>query len=219
MFTGLVEQMGLITAADQQGDVLRLTLRPNTLWQDLTRGDSVAVNGTCLTVTDSTATTFSADLSKETLAKTAAYWNPGTHVNLERALLVTSRIGGHFVSGHVDGTGTITQLRRDLGSVTVNIDAPFALTRYLVPKGSVTVDGVSLTVVKVGGPAGNAHDLAVHQFQLLIVPHTLAVTSLKYWDVGREVNLEVDQLAKYIERLSLLSDFQSSLAQVKEVIL
>lgn len=206
MFTGIIEQKGVISHVSTAGGFLRVTVEPETMWNDLQIGESVAISGACLTVVSHTDTAFSVELSQETLDKTAGGWTPGGLVNLERALLLTDRLGGHVVTGHVDGVGTVLSVHEEPGAVTVNVEAPAALARYLVPKGSVTVDGVSLTIVKVGGPAGNAAELAPHEFQLWLVPHTLNVTSLELWRPGAQVNLEADALAKYLERLTAMRD-------------
>lgn len=206
MFTGIVEQTGHVSQAQLENGYLRVTLAPEQMWSDLLPGESVACNGVCLTVVAWTETHFTVELSHETLAKTSARWQPGNVVNLEPALKADDRLGGHFVSGHVDGTGTVTNLSEVPGAFIVEVEVSTELAKYLVPKGSVTVDGVSLTVVAVGGAAGNAQELAQNQFRLWLVPHTLNVTSLGSWRVGTRVNVEADQLAKYLERLVALRE-------------
>ncbi|ADV68368.1 riboflavin synthase [Deinococcus maricopensis] len=201
MFTGIVETTGRITRAEPNEGHLTLTLTPDAPWTDLTLGESVAVNGACLTVTGWSDAGFTVDLSQETLAKTAPRWTPGALVNLERAMRADARFGGHIVSGHVDGVGEICALDAQPGAYTLIVRAPERLARYFVPKGSVTVDGVSLTVVDVGGPAGSRADLQANEFTLWLVPHTLDVTAARDWTPGARVNLEADQLAKYVERL------------------
>ncbi len=208
MFTGIVEQKGTIKHTGTANGFLWVTLEPEWMWADVAVGESIAVSGVCLTVASRTDTDFTVELSRETLAKTAGNWQQGAAVNFERALRLSDCLGGHMVSGHVDGVGTILAINEAPGAVTVDVEAPLELARYLVPKGSVTVDGVSLTVVKVGGPAGNAPELAPNRFQLWLVPHTLAVTSLGSWRPGTPVNLEADTLAKYLERLVALRDVQ-----------
>lgn len=204
MFTGIVEQVGHVARAEHENGYLRVTLEPERMWPDLSPGESVACNGVCLTVTRWDEARFSVELSEETLEKTAARWGAGELVNLERALRANDRLGGHFVSGHVDGVGTVLDVAEAPGAFIVEVEASPGLAKYLVPKGSVTVDGVSLTVVAVGGPAGNAPELAPNQFRLWLVPHTLSVTGLRNWRPGTRVNVEADQLAKYLERLVAL---------------
>ncbi|WP_084543000.1 riboflavin synthase [Deinococcus murrayi] len=202
MFTGIVEQVGRVTHAAEVGGTLTLKVTPERMWPDLTLGESVACAGTCLTVTGWDETGFTVDLSRETLQKTAPHhWQVGARLNLERAMTAAGRFGGHVVSGHVDGTGEILERREDPGAYTLRVRAPAHLARYLVPKGSVTVDGVSLTVVDTGGPGGSRADLAPDEFTLWLVPHTLEVTTLGDWRPGTVVNLEADQMAKYVERL------------------
>lgn len=211
MFTGIVEQTGCVSQAQLENGFLRVTLAPEQLWSDLSLGESVACGGVCLTVVAWGEAHFTVELSQETLAKTAARWQPGELVNLERALRAHDRLGGHFVSGHVDGVGTVLNLAEAPGAFIVDIEVPAELAKYLVPKGSVTVDGVSLTVVAVGGPAGNTRELTQNQVRLWLVPHTLAVTSLRNWREGTRVNVEADQLAKYLERLVALRELESVL--------
>lgn len=207
MFTGIVEQVGRVTHAAEQNGTLTLTVTPGRMWSDLALGESIACSGTCLTVTGWDDTGFRVDLSRETLAKTAPHWQMGARLNLERAMTASGRFGGHVVSGHVDGTGEILEMREEPGAYTLRVRAAPHLARYLVPKGSVTVDGVSLTVVDTGGPGGSRADLAPDEFTLWLVPHTLEVTTLGDWRPGTVVNLEADQMAKYVERLLLMRDF------------
>ncbi|WP_407543426.1 riboflavin synthase (plasmid) [Deinococcus radiomollis] len=210
MFTGIVEQTGqVVRALNDQGN-LRVTVAPQQMWNDLTLGESIAVNGACLTVVDWDDTSFTVELSQESVAKTAPRWSAASLVNLERAMRADARFGGHIVSGHVDGVGTLMAIDEQPGAFTVRVRAHGTLAKYLVPKGSVTVDGVSLTLVDVGGPAGSRSDLMADEFTLWLVPHTLQVTSLRDWKVGDIVNLEADQLAKYVERLLLMRDFHGS---------
>lgn len=209
MFTGIIEQTGRVTHAAKQGGNLTLTIQPAQMWPNLALGESVACCGTCLTVTGWDAQGFTVDLSRETLSKTADHWQVGREVNLERAMLATARFGGHIVSGHVDGVGEILEVREEPGAYTVQVRAPRSLAKYLTPKGSITVDGVSLTLVDVGGPAGSRSDWPAEQFSLWLVPHTLEVTTLKGWRSGTRVNLEADQVAKYVERLLAVRDAHS----------
>ena len=151
MFTGIVEELGVVEALEDQGDAVRLTVRGPHVTQDARLGDSVAVNGCCLTVADREGETFTADVMRETLDKTSlGALQPGGRVNLERAVTATSRLGGHIVQGHVDGTGSVVRREASEHWELVEVSLPPDLARYLVPKGSVTVDGVSLTVVDVG---------------------------------------------------------------------
>ncbi|WP_102125871.1 riboflavin synthase [Deinococcus planocerae] len=210
MFTGIVEQVGRVTRATEQNGNLTLGIAPARLWPDLELGESIAVSGTCLTVTGWDDTTFTVDLSHETVSKTAPRWQEGASVNLERAMSASARFGGHVVSGHVDGVAEVLEVREEPGAFTMRVRAPRHLARFLVPKGSVTVDGVSLTVVDVGGPGGSRADLAPDEFTLWLVPHTLEVTTLREWRPGTRVNLEADQMAKYVERLILMRDWETA---------
>ncbi len=197
MFTGIIQAIGSIATHSSSGVDSRFYIKTGDLsLENLKLGDSVAVNGVCLTVVELLNDGFWADVSAETLAKTAFKKIKTTSkVNLEKALLASSPLGGHIVSGHVDGIGEIVQ-RKDVGrSVQFSIKAAAALARYIAAKGSITVDGVSLTVNKVDGCV----------FELNIVPHTLENTIMGQYKAGDEVNLEVDIIARYLERL-LLAD-------------
>jgi riboflavin synthase len=192
MFTGIVEELGVVEALQDQGDAVRLTVRGPHVTEDARLGDSVAVNGCCLTVAERHGETFTADVMRETLDKTSlGALEPGGRVNLERAVTATSRLGGHIVQGHVDGTGSVVRREPSAHWELVEISLPPDLARYLVPKGSVTVDGVSLTVVAVGDES----------FTVSLIPETLARTTLGHREPGEPVNLEVDVIAKYVERL------------------
>jgi riboflavin synthase len=192
MFTGIVEELGVVEALEDQGDAVRLTVRGPHVTVDARLGDSVAVNGCCLTVAERAGETFTADVMRETLDKTSlGTLAPGGRVNLERAVTATSRLGGHIVQGHVDGTGSVVRREASEHWELVEISLPPDLARYLVPKGSVTVDGVSLTVVDVGEVS----------FTVSLIPETLARTTLGHREPGDRVNLEVDVIAKYVERL------------------
>ncbi len=210
MFTGIVEQTGQVARALNDQGNLRVTVTPQQMWSDLTLGESIAVNGACLTVVGWDDTSFTVELSQESVAKTAPRWSEASLVNLERAMRADARFGGHIVSGHVDGVGTLLAIDEQPGAFTVKVRAHGTLAKYLVPKGSITVDGVSLTLVDAGGPAGSRADLNPDEFTLWLVPHTLEVTSLRDWKVGDTVNLEADQLAKYVERLLLMRDFNGA---------
>lgn len=210
MFTGIIEQTGRVTHAAEQNGNLTLRIAPAQMWPDLALGESIACCGTCLTVTGWDDQSFSVDLSQETLAKTADHWQVGHEINLERAMLASTRFGGHIVSGHVDGVGEILEVSPEAGAYTMRVRAPKPLARYLTPKGSITVDGVSLTLVDVGGPAGSRSEWPAEEFTLWLVPHTLEVTTLKHWRSGARVNLEADQVAKYVERLLALKGAEAN---------
>lgn len=193
MFTGLVEAVGRVAAVEDRGRDRRLRLEPGAeLMRGLAAGDSVAVDGACLTAVDPDDEGFWLDVSAETLAHTTLGRRAaGDRVNLERALLPTTRLGGHLVSGHVDGVGEITDVTPDGASRRLRIRVPGPLARYVAPKGSICVDGISLTVNEVAGC----------EFGVNIVPHTLAHTTLDEAAAGGTVNIEVDVIARYLERL------------------
>ena len=197
MFTGIVEELGTVEALEDQGDAVRLTVRGPLVTSDAAQGDSISVNGVCLTVaaeteTEGRAEVFTADVMHETLAKTSlGGLEPGTRVNLERAVTPATRLGGHIVQGHVDGTGTVVRRTPSEHWEVVEISLPAELERYLVPKGSITVDGISLTVV----------DVEPESFTVSLIPETLARTTLGFKQTGDLVNLEVDVIAKYVEKM------------------
>jgi riboflavin synthase len=192
VFTGIVEELGEVTAVEDLGTSARLTVRGPTVTSDARPGDSIAVSGVCLTVVGVADGAFTADVMAETLHRSAlGALRPGAAVNLERPLTLASRLGGHLVQGHVDGVGTITAREPGEHWEVVRIALPRGLGRYLVEKGSITVDGVSLTVV----------DVTDDDFSVSLIPTTLALTTLGRHRVGDPVNLEVDVLAKYVERL------------------
>ena len=195
MFTGIITAIGTVVALTPAAGGARLRLETGGLdLRDVGLGDSIAVSGVCLTATALPGDGFWADVSRETLdCTTLGDLRPGITVNLEKALTPSSRLGGHLVSGHVDGVGTITEWRPDGDSWRLRIQAPGALGRYIAAKGSICVDGVSLTVNQVTGAA----------FALNIIPHTLHATTLSGYHPGRRVNLEVDLIARYLERLLL----------------
>jgi riboflavin synthase len=191
VFTGLVADLGEVTAVDAAADGVRLAVR-SRLAAELSEGDSVAVNGVCLTATAIDGDHFSADVMNETLRRSSlAEAGPGLPVNLELPLRAADRLGGHFVQGHVDGVGTVRDLHDDGFARVVEIGAPRELLRYVVEKGSITVDGISLTVVAVTEEA----------FTVSLIPETLERTNLGQAAPGQPVNLEVDVLAKYVEKL------------------
>ncbi|MDX2457769.1 MAG: riboflavin synthase [Gammaproteobacteria bacterium] len=193
MFTGIIQAVGSIAALEQRGGDMRLGVHGGKLpMDDVNLGDSIAVSGVCLTVVEKTAHGFYADVSGETLKRTIiGKLAVNDAVNLEKALTLETRLGGHLVSGHVDGIGTVTARHEDSRSVQFTVQAPDELARYIATKGSVCVDGVSLTVNAVDGA----------NFALNIVPHTLAETTLRDYRAGQQINLEVDLLARYLERL------------------
>src|SRR4051794_8806826 len=192
MFTGIVEELGTVAAVEDQGDAIRLSIRATTVLEDAGLGDSISVNGCCLTVTDHDGETWTADVMQETLDKTSLYGvRPGDRVNLERAVTAATRLGGHIVQGHVDAVGTVASRSPSEHWEVVEIEVPDGLSRYLVDKGSITVDGVSLTVVE-------ALD---DRFTVSLIPETLARTTLGTRQPGERVILEVDVIAKYVERL------------------
>ena len=196
MFTGIVEEIGEVVELDRRAGSARLTVRGPLVASDATHGASIAVNGCCLTVVAHDEDCFSADLMAVTLDTTSlGALAPGSPVNLERAVRADGRLGGHVVQGHVDGTGTVTERATAEDWEVVRISMPGHLARYLVTKGSVAVDGTSLTVVDVEDATGGS------SFTVSLIPETLAATTLGSTAVGSVVNLEVDVLAKYVERL------------------
>jgi riboflavin synthase len=193
MFTGIIQAVGSVAALEPRGGDLRISINTGKLpMADVELGDSIAVSGVCLTVVEKRESGFQADVSGETLRLTTlGRLAANDTVNLEKALTLATRLGGHLVSGHVDGIGEVTARSEDSRSIRFTIRAPDALARYIAVKGSICVDGVSLTVNAVNGAA----------FELNIVPHTLAETTLCDYRPGRQVNLEVDLVARYLERL------------------
>ena len=195
MFTGIVQDLGRVVSRETRGVDARLVIATRNL--DLSNtaiGDSISVQGVCLTVTSLTADSFSADVSHETLSLTTlGELQSGSAVNLEPALRAGDRLGGHLVSGHVDGVAQVTATSRDGDSLRVQVSVPPELARYIARKGSVTLDGVSLTVNEVDGAT----------FGVNLIPHTQSVTTLGQLQPGARLNLEVDQMARYIERLAL----------------
>jgi riboflavin synthase len=197
VFTGIVEELGTLEHVERLPDAARLTLRGPVVVSDATHGASIAVNGVCLTVVDHDETTFTADVMAESLARTAlSALSVGDPVNLERAVRADARLGGHIVQGHVDGVGEVIERRAAEHWTVIRIGLPPELSRYVVEKGSITVDGVSLTVSAV-----SEIDAAAPWFEISLIPTTLALTTLGVRATGEPVNLEVDVLAKYVERL------------------
>lgn len=197
MFTGIVEELGEVTAVEDLGDSARLVIRGPVVAVDARHGDSIAVNGVCLTVVEVIGEhSFTADVMAETLRRSSlAAAAAGSRVNLERAAAVNSRLGGHIVQGHVDGTGEVISRTPSQHWEVVRISVPPQLARYIVEKGSITVDGVSLTVSALG------RDRSADWFEVSLIPTTLGLTTLGRAAVGTTVNLEVDVIAKYVERL------------------
>jgi riboflavin synthase len=199
MFTGLVEEKGTVTALEPLGDALRLTIRGRVVTSDAAHGDSISVNGCCLTVAALDGDSFSADVMAESLGRTSlGDLEAGSEVNLERATAAGARLGGHIVQGHVDGTARLLDRTPSEHWDVLRFSLPDDLARYLVAKGSVTVDGVSLTVVEVVDADPATGD---PWFSVSLIPTTLADTTLGTRSPGDRVNLEVDVLAKYVERL------------------
>ncbi len=197
MFTGIVEEMGSIRHIGRSAHSAVLDIAAHTVLQDTKVGDSIAVNGVCLTVTELDAGHFCADVMHETLNRSAlCQLQPGSRVNLERAMPADGRFGGHIVAGHVDGTGTIRAIRRDDNAIWYTVQAPPQVMRYVVEKGSITVDGISLTVASLNGDS----------FSISAIPHTVAVTVLKDRKPGHLVNLETDIIGKYVEKLLMKED-------------
>ena len=196
MFTGIVEELGAVTGRDTLADAARLTIRGPIVTADAGHGDSIAVNGVCLTVAELLADgQFTADVMAETLDRSnLGELRVGSSVNLERAAAVNSRLGGHIVQGHVDGTGEVVSRAPSENWEVVRIEVPGAVARYIVEKGSITVDGISLTVSALGAEPRD-------WFEVSLIPTTRELTTLGSAPVGTQVNLEVDVIAKYVERL------------------
>lgn len=196
MFTGIIQAVGRIARTEPLQQGLRLYIQADGLdLGDVTVGDSIAVNGVCLTAVALAADGFTAEVSAETLSCTQGLGAAG-EVNLEKAMRLSDRLGGHLVSGHVDGVGEVVRFAQAGESYLLEIRAPRALSRYIAPKGSVTVNGVSLTVNRVAGD----------EFAINLIPHTLQMTTFKHLRQGDKVNLEVDLLARYLERLAAFQE-------------
>ena len=192
MFTGIIEELGTVERVTRGRVSAVLAIRAEAILSDLKIGDSVAVNGVCLTATSLTGHGFTADVMHETLDRSSlAGLGPGSPVNLERAMAADGRFGGHIVAGHVDGVGTIAAIEQDDNAIWFTITAPEQVLRYVVEKGSITIDGISLTVARV----------EPDRFAVSVIPHTAAVTLLGRRRVGDRVNLESDIIGKYVERL------------------
>lgn len=195
MFTGIIESVGTVKSLQRIDGDVRIQIAVGGLdMSDVKLGDSIATSGICLTVIDFGTDWFSADISVESLNRTIVQnWRVGTRVNLEKALLPTTRLGGHIVSGHVDGVAEISLKRQDARSIYFEVTCPTTLAKYLSEKGSITIDGISLTINHLRG----------NIVSLNLVPHTAEKTTIGDWQVGTKVNIEVDVLARYIERLLL----------------
>ena len=193
MFTGIIEEIGTVRRIEHGAKGARLTIQANTVLEDTRIGDSIATNGVCLTVVSMTGDSFSADVMAESLRRSSlGTLQGGSPVNLERAMAANGRFGGHIVSGHIDGTGTIVSQKREDNAVWVKIKTPAPLLRYIVEKGSIAIDGVSLTVAAVTDT----------DFSVSIIPHTGAQTILLDKKPGDPVNLECDVIGKYVEKLT-----------------
>lgn len=192
MFTGIVEEIGTVKAVQRSGKSSLIRIEAKKVLSDIHLGDSIAVNGVCLTVTDFDGSTFQADVMNETLSRSSlGSLKTGSPVNLERAMSAEGRFGGHIVSGHIDGTGTISDIRKDGIAVWYTITASPHIMRYIIEKGSIAIDGISLTVAKVTDSS----------FSVSIIPHTAEQTILSQKNRGDTVNLENDMIGKYVEKL------------------
>lgn len=201
MFTGIVEEVGIVKRINKEAKSIKLLIQCNKVLKDTNQGDSIATNGVCLTVTNIYEDSFEADVMLETLSRSnLGELKLGSEVNLERALTLNSRLGGHIVSGHIDGTGTITSLEQIANSIEVIIDTKSEVLKYIVEKGSITIDGISLTVAYVDEKS----------FKVCIIPHTGEKTILLKKKVGQTVNLECDLLAKYVEKLLRFKESKKS---------
>jgi riboflavin synthase len=196
MFTGIIEELGRVRSVETHGENARVVIEAHTVTEDTKHGDSIAVNGVCLTALDVQQDSFAADVSRETLERsTLGRLGPGTPVNLERAVTPATRLGGHIVQGHVDARGTFVSALDHGGSWTVRIAYPAEVARYLVFKGSVAVEGISLTIA----------NLTDDYFEIAVIPKTWEVTNFSHLQPNDAVNLEVDVIAKYVERIMAVS--------------
>jgi riboflavin synthase len=192
MFTGIIEEVGRVRSVEPRGENANITIEAHIVTEDTKHGDSIAVNGVCLTALDIQGDSFAADVSRETLDRsTLGRLQPGTAVNLERAVTPITRLGGHIVQGHVDARGKFLSVADHEGSWTVRIEYPGEIARYLVFKGSIAVEGISLTIAA----------LTDHYFEAAIIPKTWEMTNFSQLKPGDEVNLEADMIAKYVERI------------------
>jgi len=194
VFTGLIEETGKVVSVKSSGEGKILEIKGRKVLEETVKGDSISINGACQTVTDITSNTFSVFVSRVTLGiTTLGDFKPGHVVNLERALTLSTRLGGHIVQGHVDFKGRVTNIVKDSRGVEVHIDALGSHMKYIVEKGSIAVDGISLTVVSVSDSG----------FKLYFIPETLENTNIPFWESGTSVNIETDILARYVERILL----------------
>ncbi|SJZ30862.1 riboflavin synthase [Selenihalanaerobacter shriftii] len=192
MFTGIVEELGEINSINRGSQSIELEIKAKNVLNDVQLGDSIATNGVCLTVTSFNKNRFTVDVMPETMRKSSlGELKVGEAVNLERALSLKDRLGGHLVSGHIDGTGEIKKKQREDNAILYNISLPIDLRQYVIPKGSIAIDGISLTIA----------ELLDQEFVLSLIPHTAEMTTLGKKDIGDIVNLEVDLIGKYIERM------------------
>lgn len=208
MFTGIIEEIGNILALKKGTDSCQLTIQAAKILSDVSLGDSIAVNGVCLTVTSYNKTSFTADVMHETLNRSSlAAIQPGDWVNLERAMASDGRFGGHIVSGHIDGTGQITSIRQDGIAHWYTIKASPAILRYIIEKGSIAIDGISLTVAKISS----------EDFSVSVIPHTAQETILSRKKVGSLVNIENDCIGKYVEKLLTPTAELSTAAEISPI--
>lgn len=192
MFTGIIEEMGSVVSLDQHETAARLTIQAKAVMEDFSTGESVAINGACMTAVDLSSTGFSCDLSPETLSLTnLGILKTGDRVNLERAMRMSDRLSGHMVSGHVEGVGTIFDKKRIDNALILSIDVPAPVLKYCVSKGSITLDGVSMTI----------NQLKEKGLTISVIPHTAEMTTLGFKGVGDVLNLESDLIGRYVERL------------------
>ena len=194
MYTGIVEALGEILAIDHHEKYRTLWVRPEFSCSGIVLGESIAINGVCLTVSADKKDSLKFDVVQETLDKTTlGSLSVGSVINIERSLLIGGRMGGHFVSGHVDHIGKIIALTKIQGSYELNIQVPIALMKFIPPKGSIAIDGMSLTIVEVGDT----------EFSVSLIPHTLSCTIAKFYEVGTKINIEIDLLARYLHQISI----------------
>ncbi|MGN0621484.1 MAG: riboflavin synthase [Porcipelethomonas sp.] len=197
MFTGIIEEIGTVLSVSRSSQKAQITLSAVKIFDDLKLGDSVAVNGVCLTAANIRGNTFTADVMNETFSRSSlAELKSGSHVNLERAMAADGRFGGHIVAGHVDGTGTISEIKKDDNAVRYQINTSPEIMKYIIEKGSVAIDGISLTVTETNPQS----------FGISVIPHTIKETVLSEKQVGSIVNLENDMIGKYVEKFLSLRE-------------